>query len=309
MSQHNISHSQNFLRDPRQVERLISLSSVGPDDIVYEIGAGKGIITEQLACRCRQVVAIEKDPALVEKLLQRFTAFPNVSICAGDFLEFSLPRQPYKVFANIPFNITHDIVTKLTSTICAPQDIYLGMQREAANKFCGVPRETLYAVLLKPWFESDVIYHFRRSDFIPAPHVDVVMLRLNKRGPPLISSCDRQLFRDFAVHGFTTRQPTLRHIFRDIFTHRQLKQISGEFAIDLDVSPSALPFPQWLQLFRYFIRVSSASTLSALAGSEQRLRQQQARLHKIHRTRFKDPYFSMREGTEIARYPPKEEID
>ncbi len=91
------------------------------------------------------------------------------------------------MFASIPFNITTAIVTRLTTASCPPDDTYLVVQREAANKFLGKPRESLYAVLLKPWFELDIVHLFRRSDFVPTPHVDVVMLRLRKRGPFIVS--------------------------------------------------------------------------------------------------------------------------
>jgi 23S rRNA (adenine-N6)-dimethyltransferase len=277
--------SQNFLRHPQQVAHLLALSSIGSEDIVYEIGPGTGLITDQLAQLCHEVVAIEKDQALAERLQRRYRSCAHVTIHSGDFLDFPLPTHPYKVFANIPFNLTHEIVTKLTSALSALQDAYLMMQREAAHKFCGTPREYLYSVLLKPWFATDILYHFRRCDFEPVPRVDVVMLRLRKRGPPLITARERQLFRDFAVYGFTTRQPTLDRILRAIFTHRQRQQVRDVLAIDLDTPPSALPFPQWLQLFHYFQRVGSAQARQTISGSERDLRKQQARLLKIHRTR------------------------
>jgi len=285
MSYTPLRHSQNFLRSPQQVEQLLALSSITGEDVVYEIGPGKGAVTDQLVQHCRQVVAIEKDCGFAERLQCRYAAHPHVAIHAADFLEFPLPNEPYKVFANIPFNITHDIVTKLTSAAHPPQDAYLIMQQEAANKFCGIPREFLFSILLKPWFELDILYYFQRHDFIPSPQVDVVMLRMRKRGPPLIARHERQLFRDFMVHSFITRQPTLDQILHDVFTHRQRQQAKKLFSIDLDATPSAIPFPQWMQLFHYFTHISSAQARQLISGSEQRLHAHQKKLHKIHRTR------------------------
>ncbi len=285
MSYIPVRYTQNFLRDPRQVERLLVLSSICPEDVVVEIGPGAGVITDCLAQRCRQVIAIEKDCALAERLQRRYASLTHVTIHAGDFLEFPLPKQAYKVFANIPFAITHEIVTRLTNAACPPQDAYLVMQREAAEKFCGVPREYLYSVLLKPWYAADIVYHFRRSDFMPIPSVEVVMLRLQKRGPPLVAANQRQLYRDFVAYGFTTRQPTLDHILRGILSHRQRRQASQTLAINLHATPSALAFPQWLQLFHYFAHAGSDQARQTISGSEHRLRQHQAQLHKTHRTR------------------------
>jgi 23S rRNA (adenine-N6)-dimethyltransferase len=285
MSSIPLRYSQNFLRDPQLVEQLLALSSIGHDDTVLEIGPGTGIITDRLARHCHRVIAIEKDRALAARLHCRYAADPHVAIHACDFLAFPLPEASYKVFANIPFGITSDIVAKLTSGSSPPQEACLIMQREAAEKFCGIPHESLSAVLLKPWFDLDILHHFRRADFHPIPRVDVVMLRLRKRGPPLIAAHERQLFRDFATYGFITRQPTLDRILQDILTHRQRHQVAKMLAIDLAATPSTIPFPQWLHLFRYFAQVASPDARQRIKGSGQRLRQHQARLHKIHRTR------------------------
>jgi len=282
----SIYYAQHFLKDPYLVASLLDSCSIGHDDVVYEVGPGKGIITEQLALRCKQVVAIEKDPRLSALLLQQFADRPNVTIHEGDFLDYCLPRKPYKVFANIPFNITTAIVTRLAETQYPPEDAYLTMQKEAAEKFLGMPHESLYAVLLKAWFEVEMMHHFRRKDFVPEPGVDVVMLRLRKRGPPLVNPADRQCFRDFVVYGFTTWQPTLGGILKGIFTGPQLKHMRRELGIDLDATPTLLTFEQWLNIFEYFKNVGNEQARHTIAGSEKRLRQQQKRLQKVHRTRI-----------------------
>ena len=282
----SISYAQNFLKDPCLVASLLDRCHIGPDDVVYEIGPGKGIITGQLALRCKQVVAIEKDPRLSALLLQQFAGRPNVTIHEGDFLVYHLPRKPYKVFANIPFNITTAIVTRLTTAQYPPWDAYLTMQKEAAEKFLGKPHESLYTVLLKPWFDVELMHRFRRKDFVPEPRVDVVMLRLRKRGPPLVNRADRQCFRDFVVYGFTTWRPALGDILRGIFTGQQLKHLSRELGIDLDATPTSLTFEQWLSAFEYFKTVGNEQAKLTLAGSEKRLIEQQKRLKKIHRTRI-----------------------
>src|SRR5262245_61887156 len=114
-SSRSVLYSQNFLRNPALVASLLDKCDIGVGDVVYEIGPGKGILTEQLALRCKQVVAIEKDPHLTELLWRRFAAWPQVTIHHGDFLAYLLPfHRPYKVVANIPFNITAGIVDRLT---------------------------------------------------------------------------------------------------------------------------------------------------------------------------------------------------
>ncbi len=285
MPRRSIRYSQNFLKSPSLVSALLDTCGLCADDVVYEIGPGKGIITEQLARRCKRVVAVEKDPCLAILLLRRFAERSNVTISQGDFLEYCLPRTPYKVVANIPFNITAAIVTRLTAAQNPPEDAYLAMQREAAEMFLGTPRESLRSVLLKPWFEMEITHHFRREDFLPAPRVDVVMLRLRKRGPPLVSNADRQLFRDFATYLFTARRPTLAAALHDTFTRPQLKRLTRELHVDLAIPLTSLTFEQWLPLFEHFKTIGHEPALRLIAGSERRLLHQQRRLQNVHRTR------------------------
>lgn len=295
-SHRSVGQTQNFLWSPRLIEHLLDRSSIGCDDVVLEIGPGKGIITAALARRSRRVVAVEKDLALARLLQSRFAHTPSVTVHAGDFLRAPLLAPPYKVFANVPFNITADIIQRLTDTRHRPDDAYLAVQKEAAQRFLGQPRETLRSVLLKPWFEPTLSYGFRRSDFVPPPQVEVVMLRLRKRGPPLLAPSEAQVFRDFVIHVFTAWKPSVRIALRGILSPRQLTDLSRRTGCPLDVPPTALSFEQWLTLFTGFSASACAAARRAMAGSEARLEQQQAGVHKLHRTRQPDRRRAQRSG-------------
>jgi len=281
----NIRHSQNFLRDSRLVAALLAAAEIAREATVYEIGPGKGIITQQLARRYRRVVAIEKDPQLASQLLRQFADQPNVTIHEGNFLRYPLPREPYSVFANIPFNITSAIVTRLTSAPNPPERAYLVMQREAAAMFLGKPQATLRAALLYPWFELEVVHRFKRGDFVPAPRVDVVLLRMRKRGPPLVTRADRQTYRDFVTYCFTAWRPTLGAILDDLLTSHQCARIRQGIRCNLDRPPTALPCELWLSLFEPMKAIGNERARRAILGSERRLRQRQNDLQKVHRTR------------------------
>ena len=281
---HRMGHSQNFLRSPRLVERLLDHSGIGADDLVIEIGPGRGVITERLAMRCRQVLAVEQDPILVEELRVQFAQAPNVALFAGDFLSFPLPLTAYKVFANIPFNITAAIVGKLTSGTSPPVDTYLAVQRESAARFMGTPQETLAAVLLKPWFESTVVHRFRSTDFVPRPGVTVVLLRLRRREAPLVSPGDAALFGDFTAYAFTAWQPTVREALARILPRRFVADIERAAGVSLACPPSAIPFTAWISLADTF-RTVAGERVAAVAGARERLERQQLQLQKVHRTR------------------------
>lgn len=282
--QRRIAYSQHFLRSPRLVDDLLARSGIAPDDLVIEIGPGRGVITERLAVRCRQVLAVEKDPHLVAALRERFAGADNVALFAADFLSFPLPLTSYKVFANIPFNITAAIVGKLTSGIAPPVDAYLGVQREAAERFLGMPRETVVALLRKSWFDAAVVHHFQPRDFVPAPGVAVVLLHLHRREAPLLAASEAALYGDLVSYAFSAWQPTVDGALRQALPARAVAAIARQAGVDLDRPPSGVPFADWLRLTAAWRAVAGAR-VTAVRGARQRLERQQAGLEKVHRTR------------------------
>jgi len=282
---HPLSISQNALRSRALVDRLLAISSVQADDLVFDLGAGTGIIADRLAVRGCRVAAVEKDADLVARLRARFADVPLVRVCHADILDVVLPRRPYKVFANIPFDATAAIVEHLARAPRPPEDAYLVVQHEAAQRFIGQPREALVAVLLKPWLEPTIVHHFRRTDFLPAPRVEVVLLRLRKRGPPLVPPKHAQFYRDFVVHLFTDRhRSTLESLGRALGA-RRARRLAARIQLDPGATPSALAFERWLELFNVVASDSASGAGQAVVGAELRLRRHQRRLRKVHRTR------------------------
>jgi 23S rRNA (adenine-N6)-dimethyltransferase len=243
-----IALGQNFLRSAALVRGLLGESSIGVSDAVLEIGAGRGIITAELARLARKVVALEKDPALVGLLRVRFSGVPNVEILEGDFLQYRISDREYKIFANIPFNRTAEIVRKILCASSAPSDAYLILQKEAAEKFSGSPAETRFSILARPRFQIQIMRELRRTDFEPMPGVDSVMLRIQKRSPALVLPEDDALFQRLVCYGFAGWKRSLGKTFQHIFSYRQWKRLSKELCFPLSATPSELTFEQWLGL-------------------------------------------------------------
>jgi 23S rRNA (adenine-N6)-dimethyltransferase len=251
-SNKQIALAQNFLRSSKLVRSLLENSSIEPDDVVYEIGPGRGMITAELAQIVHKVIAIEKDPSLVRQLREMFRDADHVQIIANDFLRYSIYDREYKVFASIPYNITACIMRKILYTPPVPIEAYLIMQKEAAQKFSGSPRETQFSILAKPFFDIQIIRKLRRIDFEPMPNVDSVLLHIKKRSAPFVRKEDAFLYRSFIRYGFGTWKNNLKLIFKSIFTYQQWKRLSKNLHFPLDVTPSQLTFEQWLGLFECF---------------------------------------------------------
>ncbi len=245
--------SQHFLRSRSLAASLIAQAPVRQSDLVVEIGPGRGILTQELARRCREVVAVEVDRALSEALRARFQNDNRVTIVRCDFRRFRLPDVPYKVLGNIPFNRTAAIVRRLVQADSPPQDGYLVVQREAAQRFAGSPhsRETLSSLLLKPWWQIEIVRRFRRTDFDPPPRVDAVALWLARRTRPLVHRFQAAPYRRFIRSCFGRDGHSIRRCLRSEFTRKQIHRLGRDLRFDPSGPPSCLTFDQWLALFRF----------------------------------------------------------
>ena len=181
--------SQNFLTSYKTIERVLRRTNLHADDHVIEIGPGKGHTTARLLQKCHKVTAIEIDGKLYAKLLEKFSDAENLQLHHQDFLQWRLPSSgSYKVFANLPFCYTTDILHKLMESKNPPVEAWLTMEKGAAKRFLGKPRETLRSLLIQPKFDLGIVYYFRREDFHPKPGVDVVMVHIRKKAQPDISA-------------------------------------------------------------------------------------------------------------------------
>lgn len=281
-----ISHSQNFLRSSEFVGNLIEKTNIGPDDVVVEIGPGTGVITRELAKRAKKIIGVELDQTLAADLKAEFATTPNVEIIEADFLHWNLPNRPYKVFANIPFNMTADMVNYLLKAPNPPEATYLIMQSAAAERFIGPPHgpTSQASVFLYPFYAMGIISRIDRKKFTPAPAVDIVLAQFVKRKESLVDPRLAPLYRDFAVYGYNQWKPTLLEGLQGVFTKKQLNIIARNTGI-VGLKPSEVLAEAWVELFESFVKFVPEDRKAKVKGAEKRLRSKQGKMKKDHRTR------------------------
>ncbi|MDX2776061.1 rRNA adenine dimethyltransferase family protein [Streptomyces caniscabiei] len=230
--------SQYFLRSPRLVKELVGHTSITKNDLVYDIGAGSGVISSVLAQRCRQVVAVEAEPRTATKLRANMKEFANVKIYQGDFMMMPLPDVPYKIFANIPFHLSSPIVRRITDAVTAPLATYLIVQKQFANKL--LPDSDRFTgqlgMLVGPWFDVRIRKRLQRTDFWPHPNVDTVLLEIIPRSNPLVPHARRDAYHRFTVECFSDPRK---------FAKMPLSLVG----LPASVRPSQMKLKQWVALF------------------------------------------------------------
>lgn len=268
-------------------DTIVRLAQLRADDLVVEIGPGRGIITRRLAAACARVIAVERDLALCRLLRREFESVGNVEVVSADFLHWDPPRGEYKVVSNLPYEITSEIMAKLTRPARAPAEAHLVMQVEAARRFAGAPhhRESLRSLLLKTRFTLSLVHALRRTDFRPVPSVDSVLLHLHQRRPPLLTATEDRAYRDLLCFVFSERGPNVATRLRRVFTTAQLRRLAQDNGFSLSAPLPALSFAHWLAIFRHSLTGVAPEKRRMVHGAERRLRQQQRGLTKLRRSR------------------------
>ena len=232
------NYSQNFIRNPRLVSDLVSLTTINKNDTVYDIGAGSGVISSVLAEKCKAVIAVEFEPRAAAKLRENMEKYSNVSVYEGDFLTMDLPSGSYKIFANIPFHLSSLIVRKITEAINPPEATYLIVQKQFANKL--LPNSDKFTgqlgMMIGPGFTVKIRKNLKRTDFWPHPNVDTSFIEIIRREEPLIDK---------------NRMPVYRQFISDCFSDPKKFAKASRSSIGLlpQIRPSQMKLNQWVKLF------------------------------------------------------------
>ena len=240
--------SQNFLTSAITIRRIIRKTTISQSDHVIEIGPGKGHITNALLQHCKKVSAIEIDKSLYDKLCIKYEAMQNLKLYHQDFLQWNLPvAGSYKVFASIPFNHTTSIIIKLAQAPNPPTEAWLVMEKGAAKRFMGVPRESARSLSLKPLFDMRVVYHFAREDFHPMPGTDVVLLHIKMKAPHDLPRPEWRRYQNFISNAIKNNGGGVARLF----TKKQWTNARKLAGIN-DRHSGEILYIQWLCLFRCY---------------------------------------------------------
>ncbi len=216
---------QHFLRDRRAVARIIAAASVGKEEKILEIGAGTGVLTIPLARAAEQVVAVEKDPRLVDHLRSKLAraGIDNVVLINEDILRLDLePIWPaeasrLKVIGNLPYNISTPLLERLMANRHRLSRAVLMFQAELAKRLIGIPGTKAYgamSVLVQYHACITPILKVPRTAFYPTPKVDSMVLELDFETSYPRKTENEENFRQIVKASFAHRRKTLLNSLR-----------------------------------------------------------------------------------------------
>jgi len=208
---------QHFLASPPVLRKIVGVIDPKPDDVLVEIGAGRGVLTATLAETAGRVIAIEKDERLIPALVRDMPA--NVEVVHADILSVDfreLRRQAgvptLRIVGNIPYSISTPLLFRVLDDRELFSDCVFLLQKEVTARVTAGPGSKSYAplgILLRNEFEARVAFTVAPGSFSPPPKVQSALLTLRRRPIPLHPGAAEEPFRVFLRAAFAERRKML----------------------------------------------------------------------------------------------------
>jgi 16S rRNA (adenine1518-N6/adenine1519-N6)-dimethyltransferase len=255
---------QHFLKDKSVLRKIISVISPGKNDLLIEIGAGKGILTFPLAEEAYRVIAIERDKTLIPELKAR-SPF-NLKIIEADVLTLRFsdlvesqkkPEGQVKLVGNLPYVISSQILVKVLDEKNIFDSCVFLLQKEVAERISSEPGTKAYAPLsirFQNDFQVRLCFGVRPESFSPPPKVVSALISLNKRPRPLFPIADDNAFSKFLKAAFRHRRKTLlNNLLLAGYTRSQIEPIFRKLEMPRVVRPEQLRLSEYVDLFNFLM--------------------------------------------------------
>lgn len=242
------SMGQNFLTAAWVPQQIAAESGITAADGALEIGPGVGCLTAELAKTAGRVTAVELDERLRGVLGETLADFDNVSVVFADALKADLPvicaetlgERPWKVCANLPYNVTTPLITAFLEAGCF-ESVTVMIQKEVAQRLCAAPGTGEYgafSVLVQWYAEPKLLFDVPPHCFVPQPKVTSAVVRMDRRTAPPASVDDEKLFFRTVRAAFAQRRKTLSNALRSAFS--ELDRAAIESAMEEAGLPPAV---------------------------------------------------------------------
>lgn len=246
---------QHFLNDPGVIDAIIRAISVGPDDVIVEIGPGLGAITELLAKSAGQLHAVELDRDLVARLETKYANNPRVNIVEADALRFDFsslgPRL--RIVGNLPYNISTPLLFHLLDFREQIIDMHFMLQKEVVERMAASPGSKAYgrlSIMLGCHLNVESLFDVDRSAFSPPPEVTSSIVRLDPLVSDTLTIDDEDKFSKLVSAAFMKRRKTIRNSLKEIVSDEDFA------AADIDPAqrPEQLSIAQFVALSNHMTR-------------------------------------------------------
>lgn len=247
------SLGQNFLKNIGIAEKMASFADIGRNDVVVEIGPGRGMLTLVLLRNTSHVIAIEKDDHLFEFLQEDLRDYKGLQLVHQDILRSDLGQlipDGSKIVSNLPYNIATQLIMRLVDHAGRISSIVVMLQKEVAGRICaqvGNSDYSLLSVIVSAGFDAVPGFTVGPNNFTPRPRVDSQVIKLIPKSSPISPSDMKVLWRVVSA-AFSQRRKTLRNTLSQLLSSEDeaLADLSSCAGINLGDRPQDITIEQYL---------------------------------------------------------------
>ncbi|MDP8212555.1 MAG: 16S rRNA (adenine(1518)-N(6)/adenine(1519)-N(6))-dimethyltransferase RsmA [Candidatus Zapsychrus exili] len=246
------SLGQNFLVDKNAKRKIISACNLKSNDIILEIGPGKGAITEEISPLVKKIFAIEKDKRLLKGLNETFKD-TNVSIIGEDILKYDFKSLPnnIKIVGNLPYNIATPIIDKAIKNKEKFNSFYMTVQLEYGERMVAKPNNKKYGPLscfIQYHADAKMLFKIKNTCFYPKPKVQSCFLKLTFPKETPFKAEDEKLFFDVLKTAFCQRRKTVQNSLSPILDKKILSNLLSKLAINPKLRAENLSIEDYIRI-------------------------------------------------------------
>jgi len=242
---------QNFLVDRYFISKIINEINPKEENIILEIGPGKGAITEPILKKINHISVVEIDPDMI-KILKHKISPKNISILSENVLcindEFF--KKFNKIIGNLPYYIATEIILKLTKIYSSSFELYFMVQKEVAERITAKPSNKSFgrlSVILQYYFNTEILFEIPPEAFSPQPKITSAFIRLIRKKRVSLKVIDKDSFEKIVKLAFSQKRKTIKNNFKNILFDKDF--------FNLEISPKirseALTIDQFIKLENY----------------------------------------------------------
>jgi len=206
-------YGQNFLIDDNITNKIINLINHNNLNIL-EIGPGDGKLTNKLINKKpKKLDLIEIDTELVKNLIVKFKNYNFLNVINDDILKYDIIRSYDLIISNLPYNISSQVLIKLSLMREAPNEMILMFQKEFATKLLEDKLNSINSII-NCFFKIQLKFHVSKNCYRPIPKVDSSVLKFEKLNKSLIKSNEIESFIKFKRYLFSYKRKSLRNLLK-----------------------------------------------------------------------------------------------
>ncbi len=255
------SLGQHFLHAQGIIDTILDVGDVVGDDLILEIGPGKGILTKPLVFFAGKVVAVEKDDELYEELKEKFSKeikTNRLDLIHGDILDFDfskLEAPSYKLIANIPYNITGLLLRKFLTAEFKPDKMVLLVQKEVAERIIAKDgKESILSLSVKIYGEPKYIKTVKAGSFTPPPQVDSAILSIENINNTFFEDnegkIDENKFFELVKAGFHAKRKKLSSNLAEIYPKNKILEVFSVLKLDPNLRAEDADLETWKKMIK-----------------------------------------------------------